>query len=132
MTWKEIWVLLTPCILFVWMAGYAVFYAMDFTNMAQGKEMVERHRKDTEIKQIVAGKIALGDPWPTRKLMLEEIDDRDKKMNAMEGIVVDCAGCMRHMGFGVLLGVAAQFYVVFRLRAHHRKLQREGSVATGV
>ncbi|MDB6065973.1 MAG: hypothetical protein JWR26_2181, partial [Pedosphaera sp.] len=73
-------------------------------------------------KQLVAAKIAAGDPFPSRELMLKELDDRDKKMKAMEGIVVDCATCMRHMGFGVLLGIAAQFYVVFKLRAHIKKL----------
>jgi len=126
---KSVAYLLAPCILFAWMAGYAVIYATDFANMPQGKEMLERHRKDAEIKQLVAAKIAAGDPFPSRELMLKELDDRDKKMEAMEGIVVDCATCMRKMGLGVWLGIAAQLYVVFRLRAHYRKLHREGSVA---
>ena len=119
---KSVAYLLAPCILFTVMAFYSIINAIDFANMPQGKEMVERHRKDAEIRKIVAANIAAGDPFPSRELMLKELDDRDEKMRAWEDIVVSSATCMRQMGVSVLLGVAAQFYVVFKLRAHIKKL----------
>ena len=128
MTWSDIALLLSPCILFMWMAGYAVIYGNQYADMPQEKYVLERHRKDAELRQIVASNIAAGDPIPRRETMLKELDVRDERAKSWEDALIACAQSMRKMGFGVLFGIGAQFYVVFRLRAHYRKLQREGSV----
>jgi hypothetical protein len=119
---KSVAYLLAPCILFIWMAGYAVIYGTDYENMPQAREVLERQQKDAELRKIVAANIAAGDPIPDRETMLKELDVRDKRVEAWQGIVVDCAWSMRRMGVGVLLGIVAQVYVVFKLRAHIKKL----------
>ena len=128
MTRTDIAVLLSPCILFMWMAGYAAIWGTEYANTPQEKYVVERHRKDAELRQIVAANIAIGDPTPRRETMLEELDAREERELAMENLLAVSGQGMRRMGLGVLFGIAAQFYVVFRLRAQYRKLQREGSV----
>ena len=45
--------LLAPCILFLWAAGYAVIYGTDYANTPQEKFVVERHRKDAELRKMV-------------------------------------------------------------------------------
>lgn len=119
---KSVAYLLAPCILFVFMACYAVIYGTQYMDMPQARDVLERQRKDAELRKIVAANIASGNPIPHRETMLEELDARDERTKAWEGVVVDCAWSMRRMGFGVLLGIVAQFYVVFKLRAHIKKL----------
>jgi len=58
--------------------------------------------------------------------MLEELDARDKRTKAWEENLVACANSMRQMGIGVFIAIAAQFYVVFKLRAHIKKLAAAG------
>jgi len=76
---KSMAFLLAPCILFLWAAAYAVIYGTDYANTPQEDAVVARHRKDAEIRKIVAANIAAGDPFPSRKLMLEELDARDER-----------------------------------------------------
>ena len=123
---KSVAYLLAPCILFTWMACYAVILGIQYTHMPEAKYVLERQRKDAELRKIVAANIAAGNPIPHRETMLEELDVRDERVKAWQGVVVTCAKGMRTMGLGVLTGVFIQFYVVFRLRAHIKKLQREG------
>jgi hypothetical protein len=122
MTRLSVAYLLAPCILFTSMAGCAVIYGTDYANTPQEEYVVKRHRKDAELRQIVAANIAAGDPFPSRELMLAELDARDERTKAMEGTAAACGWSMRRIGFGVLFGVVAQFYVVLRLRAHYQKL----------
>ncbi len=119
---KSVAYLLAPCILFTFMACYAVIYGFQYEDMPQAREVIERQRKDAELREIVAANIAAGNPIPHRETMLAELDVRDERVKAWQGVVVDCAWSMRRMGVGVLLGIVAQFYVVFKLRAHIKKL----------
>ena len=119
---KSVAYLLAPCILFVMMACYAVIYGTQYLDMPQAKEVLEREQKDAELRKIVAANIAAGDPIPRRETMLAELDVRDERVKAWEGVVADCAWSMRRMGMGVFLGIVAQFYVVLKLRAHIKKL----------
>lgn len=123
---KSVAYLLAPCILFTWMACYAVIYGIDYANMPKEKVVVERQRKDAELRQIVAANIANGDPIPDRQTMLEGLDARDKRTKAWQETLVGCANSMRQMGIGVFIAIAAQFYVVFKLRAHIKRLAVAG------
>jgi len=122
---KTVAYLLAPCILFTCMACFAVIDGTDYANMPKAKYVLERQSKDAELRKIVSANIATGNPIPSRETMLEELDVRDKRTKAWENFAVVCAKEMRKIGLCVLLGVAVQFYVVFKLRAHIKKLQRE-------
>src|SRR4051812_31224815 len=81
---KSVAYLLAPCILFTWMACYAVIYGIDYANMPKEKVVVERQRKDAELRKIVAANIANGDPIPDRQTMLEGLDARDQRTKAWQ------------------------------------------------
>lgn len=119
---KSVAYLLAPCILFTWMACYEMIDGIDYANMPQDKVVLERQRKDAELRKIVAANIAAGDPIPDRETMLEELDARDERTKSFEDLLVVCAKEMQKMGQLVLIGVVIQFYVVFKLRAHIKKL----------
>jgi Flp pilus assembly protein TadB len=121
--------LLAPCILFLWAAGYAVIYGTDYANTPQEKEVVERHRKDAEIRKIVAASIAAGKEFPRRETMLEELDARDERTKAMEETAAAC-GWSRRIGYAVLVGVVLQVYLTLRLRAHYKKLAAGATVSS--
>ena len=123
---KTVAYLLAPCILLTMMACLAVIQGIDYAAMPRDKEMLERHRKDAELRKIVAANIASGEPIPDRQTMLEELDARNKRTKAWEEILVGCANSMRQMGIGVFVAIAAQFYVVFRLWAHIKTLAVAG------
>jgi hypothetical protein len=131
MTWKHLAILLARCIAFLWAAGYALVDGTDTVNFPRQKTIVERRRKDAEIRQIVAANIAKGDPIPRRETMLEELDAHDGRTLAVENLLVISGQSMRRVGLYVLVGIAVQFYVVFRLRAHYWNLQREASASPG-
>ena len=64
---KSVAYLLAPCILFTLMACLAVFYGRDYAAMPKEKVVLERYRKDAELRKIVAANIANGDPIPDRQ-----------------------------------------------------------------
>jgi hypothetical protein len=123
---KSVAYLLAPCILFTLMACLAVIAGIDYAAMPKDKVVLERYRKDVELRKIVAANIAAGDPIPDRETMLEELDARDERTKAWAENLVACANSMRQMGIGVFIAIAAQFYVVFKLRAHIKKLALAG------
>jgi hypothetical protein len=129
---KTLFILLAPCIIFAGWAAYALIEGNDYAGMPKEKIVVERQRKDAELRQIVAANIAKGDPIPRRETMLEELDVVQERARSWQELLVASGLTLRKTGIGVLLGIAAQFYVVFRLRTHYRKLQREGAVGSGV
>lgn len=119
---KSVAYLLAPCILFTWMACQAVMDGTEYAAMPQAKYVVERQRKDAELRKIVVANIAAGNPIPHRETMLEELDTRDERTRSWEDLLVVSGRGMRRMGIGILFGVVIQFYVVFKLRAHIKKL----------
>lgn len=123
---KSVAYLLAPCILFTWMACLAVLDGTDYTSMPKEKVVVERHRTYAESRKIAAANIANGDPIPDRETMLEQMDTIDERTKAWEGLLVGSGRGMQRMGIGILIGVAIQFYVVFKLRAHINKLAVAG------
>jgi hypothetical protein len=128
MTWKDIVILLAPCIIFAGWAGYALIEGNDYAGMPKEKIVVERQRKDAELREKVAANIAKGDPIPRRETMLEELDVAQERAKSWQELLVASGLTLRKTGIGVLGGIVAQLYVVFRLRAHYRKLQREAAV----
>ncbi len=125
---KSVAYLLAPCILFTLMACFAVIDGTDYANMPQARYVLERQRKDAELREIVAANIAAGNPIPHRETMLEELDVRDKRTKSWEDLLVVSGQGMRTMGICVLIGVVIQFYVVFKLRAHIKKLAAGATV----
>jgi hypothetical protein len=123
---KSVAYLLAPCLLFTLVACLAVMDGTDYVTMPKEKVVVERHRKYAELRQIAAANIANGDPIPDRQTMLEQIDVLDERTKAWEDLLVGSGQGMRRMGLGVLIGVAIQFYVVFKLRAHINRLAVAG------
>lgn len=119
---KSVAYLLAPCILFTVIACCAVFHGTGYANMPRAKYVVERQRKDAELRKIVAANISAGNPVPDRETMLEELDVRDERANSWEEALIVCAKELREMGIVILFGVLTQFYVVFKLRAHIKKL----------
>jgi hypothetical protein len=77
--------LLAPCILFAWMACWAVMDGTDYAAMPQAEHVVERQRKDAELRKIVVANIAAGNPIPDRETMLEELDARDERVIEFRG-----------------------------------------------
>jgi len=124
---KSVAYLLAPCILFTWMACLAVRDGIDYAAMPRDKVIVERHRKYAESRKIAAVNIANGDRIPDRETMLDQLDVFDERTRAWEDLLVDSGQGMRKMGIGILVGVAIQFYVVFKLRGHIKQL----AVASG-
>jgi hypothetical protein len=122
---KTVAYLLVPSIFFMFWACFAVIDGTDYANMPEAKYVIERQRKDIELRKTVVANIAAGSPIPSRETMLDEFDVRDKRTKAWENLVVICGKEMRKIGFLILFGVTVQFYVVFKLRAHIKKLQRE-------
>src|SRR5215831_5723445 len=98
MTWKDIAFLLAPCIVFIWAGIYAVIDGTDSVKFPQEKTIVERRRKDAEIRQIVAANIARGDPTPRRETMLEELDAREGRELAVENLLVVSGQSMQRVG----------------------------------
>jgi hypothetical protein len=119
---KTVAYLLAPCICFIWVACMAVIDGTDYAAMPKDKVIVERHRKYDEAKKIIAANIAVGDPIPNRQTMLDQMDTFDKRARAWEDVLTDSGQGMRNFGFYMLFGIAVQFYVVFKLRAHIKKL----------
>lgn len=124
---KSVAYLLAPCLLFTLMAGLAMWDGMDYVAMPKEKVVVERHRKYAELIQIAANNIANGDPIPDRQTMLEQIDVLDERTKAWEDVLTGSGQGMRRLGIGILIGVAIQFYVVFKLRAHINQLAVAGA-----
>ena len=114
--------LLAPCIVFLMAAGYAVTYGTYYANVPKEKIVVERHRKDAEIRKIVAASIAAGNEFPRRETMLKELDARDERTKAMEETAAASGWSMRRIGYAVILGVGLQVYLTLRLRADYKKL----------
>jgi hypothetical protein len=122
--------LLAPCIIFLQAAGYAVIYGTEYASTPQEKVVVERHRKDAEIRKIVAASIALGNPFPDRETMLAELEVQEERTKAMERTAAACGWSMRRIGYAVLLGVGLQVYLTLRLRAHYKKLAAGATVSS--
>ena len=122
--------LLAPCIIFLWAAGHAVIYGTHYANAPQEKYVVERHRKDAELRRIVAANIAAGDPIPRRETMLKELDVREERTRAWEQTAAGCGWSMRRIGYAVLFGVVLQVYVTLRLRAHYKTLATGATVSS--
>ena len=119
---KSVAYLLAPCILFACMACRAIMDGTEYANMPQAKYVIERQHKDAELRKIVAANIAAGNPIPHRETMLEELDARDARTKSWEDLLVITGRGMRKIGITILFGVLLQFYVVFKLRAHIKKL----------
>ncbi len=126
---KGMALLLAPCIVFLWAAGVAVLYGTDYANMPKEKIVVERHRKDAELRKIVAANIAAGNPIPDRQTMLAEIDARDGRTKAMEAAAAACGWSMRRLGYAVLFGIFLQVYAILRMRAHYKQLATVATVS---
>ena len=122
MTAKSVAFLFAPSILFVWMALLALIYGAGFKDMAEGKAAVANALKVKRERDEMAAKITAGRQEPTREYMLGCLHKSDDIASAWQNGMTACAWTMRRIGFGILLGVAAQFYVILRLRAHYKRL----------
>ncbi len=122
MTGLSVAYLLAPSILFVGMALVALFYAAAYVDMAEGKIAVANHQKVERDWDEIAAKIVAGEQEPTREYVMRCLRKSDAIASAWQDAVPACARTMRRIGIGVLLGVVAQFYVILRLRAHHKRL----------
>ena len=122
MTAKSLAFLFAPSILFVWMALLALIYGAGYKDMAEGKAAVAIVQKLKRERDEMAARIAAGRQEPTREYMLGRLDKTDDIASAWQNAVTACAWTMRRFGFGVLLGVVLQCYVILRLRAHYKRL----------
>jgi hypothetical protein len=122
MTAKSVAYLLAPSILFVWMALAAIYNAAGYKDISEGKTAVAYSEKFKRERDEMAAKIAAGRQEPTRQYMLACLDKSAGIESALQNGVTACAWSMQRIGFGVLLGVALQIYVILRLRAHYKKL----------
>ena len=111
MTRKELLGLLAPCIVFVWVTAdlflYANFYSpgeKDQLRAMQQKKVAEMVRKVQSGEYPQNLEVILAAVYHQE----HDIQDSESKFHADKS---------RQAGWGVLFGIAAQFYVVFRVKA---------------
>lgn len=122
MTGMSVAYLLAPSIIFVTMALVALYYAACYTDIAEGRTEVANVQKwERQIDEMDA-KIAAGEQEPSRFYMMGCLRKSEAIGSSWRTGVSACAMTMRRVGYLALFGVVAQFYVIFRLRAHYKKL----------
>src|SRR5258708_175133 len=116
MTKKDILFLLAPSILFITVAGASLRYATAFSPSAREKQGTQR-RIDQFVRDAQRGDFGpeadklvrmLSNSWRTS----DELHDVLGRGHAQ---LSDLVGC------GVLVGVVVQIYVIFRVKAAHKK-----------
>jgi hypothetical protein len=111
MTKKEILFLLAPCILFVWIATLSFSHADDcYPDQKVQQLMGER---DEMLRKLKSGE------WQATPEQLRGlVGESYRREHQIQEILADLhAYQSKRLGLGVFIGVAAQFYVVFRVKA---------------
>jgi hypothetical protein len=116
MTKKEILGLLAPCIVFVWVTTYLFLYADLYLSGEKDQLRAMQQKKVAEmIRKIESGE------YPQKLEVIlaavyrqeHDIQDIESKFHADKA---------RSMGWYMLTGIAAHFYVVFRIKAGRNRV----------
>src|SRR6266481_7110244 len=111
MTKKEILGLLAPSIVFLWVAAYLFLYA-DFYSPGEKDQL--RAMQQKKVAEMVR-KIQSGEYPQKLEVILAAVYHQEHDIQDIESKFH--ADKARQLGWAVLLGIAAQFYVVFRVKA---------------
>jgi hypothetical protein len=114
MTKKDIIFLLAPSVLFTWMAVLALIYASALRPDPQRQQRTQKN-----IDELV--RRAQNGEFGTEKLVSGVSDAWRERDVLHETVAGFHASLSRRVGYGVLCGVVAQIYVVFRFKAGLRK-----------
>ncbi len=111
MTKKEILGLLAPSIVFLWVAAYLFHYADLYT---PGEKDQLRAMQQKKVAEMVR-KIKSGEYPQDIEVILAAVYHQEHDIQDIESKFQ--ADKARQLGWAVLFGIAAQFYVVFRVKA---------------
>ena len=111
MTKKEILGLLAPSIVFLWVTAYFFLYANFYSPGEKDQLRAVQQQKVAEMVR----KIESGEYPQKLEVILAAVYHQEHDIQDIESkFHVDKA---RRMGWYLLVGIAAQFYVVFRVKA---------------
>jgi hypothetical protein len=116
MTKKDILFLLVPSALFAAMAGLLLFYATAFFPDRNHEQRTQK-RVDELVRKVQSGELG---PKPDKLVeMLSRSWRREDGLQ--EDLTKFHAQISRYAGCGILLGIVAQMYAIFRVKAGLRK-----------
>ena len=116
MTKRDVIFLLLPSVLFTSMAALALFYASALQPDPQ------QQRKTQKNIDALVRKAQSGDDGSKAEKLLGSVTNSLRTRDVVHETVAEFhASLSRRVGFGVLFGVVAQIYVVFRVKAGLKK-----------
>jgi hypothetical protein len=116
MTKKDVLFLLLPCALTCWAAATLLFYADAFVLTERDRQEI-RQKIDEQVRKVDSGETPL-----TRENLVKAMGSSYlRARDIQEDLAQFYSQMARRSAYMVLFGVAAQFYVVFRLKAGLRK-----------
>src|SRR5262249_17047985 len=116
MTKKDVIFLLIPSAFLCWAAGTLLFHADAFVMTDQDRQGIQQ-RIDEQVRKVKSGETATTPENLAKAVGSSYLRARDIQ-ETMAGFYSQMA---RRCAYAVLFGVAAQFYVVFRIKADLRK-----------
>jgi hypothetical protein len=116
MTKKDVLFLLLPSALACWAAWTLLFYADAFIVTDHDRQQIQQ-RIDEQVRKVESGETPL-----TRENLVKAMGSSYlRAQDVQEDLAQFYSQMARRCAYAVLLGVAAQFYVVFRLKAGFKK-----------
>jgi len=116
MTKKDVAFLLVPSVLFAWMAALALIHASALQPDPQQAQKTQKN-----IDELVR-KVQSGEFGPKAELLVGSVTNSWRARDVIhESVAGFHASLSRRVGYGVLFGVVAQIYVIFRVKAGLRK-----------
>ena len=116
MTKRDVIFLLAPSVLFTWMAALALIHASSLQPDPQRQQRTQKN-----IDELVR-KAQNGEFGPNPEKLVSAVSDAWRARDVVHETVAGFhASLSRRVGYGLLCGVVAQIYVVFRFKAGLRK-----------
>jgi hypothetical protein len=116
MTKKGVLFLLLPSVLACWVAGTLLFHADAFVVTEHDRQQTQQ-RIAEQVRKVESGETPL-----TRENLIKAMGSSYLRAQDVQNDLAEFYSQMaRRSAYAVLFGVAAQFYVVFRLRAGLKK-----------
>src|SRR5205809_8088462 len=112
MTKRDVIFLLVPSVLFTWMGAVALFYASALQPDPQQAQKTQKNI-DGLVRKAQSGEFG-----PKAELLVDSVTNSWRARDVIhESVAGFHASLSRRVGYGVLFGVVAQIYVIFRVKA---------------
>ena len=115
MTKKEILFLLSPVIMFLWVAAYLFCYAELFSRDTTRQLRMKQPEHIAKMVQTIPNEESR---TQAEKILVATYHQQNDIYDTLADYHADKS---RRLGWGIVMGIACQFYVVFRFKAKKRK-----------